>query len=205
MRAYARRKDELFATLAGTVLEVGAGTGANFGRLPMLQGTYRDLVPDLARACRRSGRTSNPLPCSSRACNATAAAPAQRLRRCCQHRQHRDRRLNAGVLLFGLHVSLAIAIPVAAAIGVICAAAALRFQVARWRDALAACFPGAADRIPGTTQISSPDRPIGWFRLRWLLGRRGGLLGGGHGPHRPDHVHRDPGAAIPGLDLCRAR
>ena len=34
MAAYARRKDELFARLTGRVLEIGAGRGANFARLP---------------------------------------------------------------------------------------------------------------------------------------------------------------------------
>jgi hypothetical protein len=48
---------------------------------------------------------------------------------------------DAGVPIYGLHVPLAIAIPAGAALGVIFAAAALRFQVVRWRGARAARFP----------------------------------------------------------------
>ena len=45
MTPYARRKDELFATLTGTVLEIGAGRGANFDRLPS-RATWIGLEPD---------------------------------------------------------------------------------------------------------------------------------------------------------------
>jgi ubiquinone/menaquinone biosynthesis C-methylase UbiE len=56
MTPYARRKDELFATLTGTVLEIGAGRGANFGRLPSAA-TWIGLEPDRrlrARLARRA-------------------------------------------------------------------------------------------------------------------------------------------------------
>ncbi len=56
MTPYARRKDVLFATLTGTVLEIGAGRGANFGRLPP-RVTWIGLEPDRrlrARLVRRA-------------------------------------------------------------------------------------------------------------------------------------------------------
>ena len=58
---YPRRKDQLFSTLAGTVLEIGAGRGANFGRRPthaMWIGMepYRRLRARLARGAVAHGR-----------------------------------------------------------------------------------------------------------------------------------------------------
>jgi ubiquinone/menaquinone biosynthesis C-methylase UbiE len=61
MAAYTRRKHRLLGSLTGTVLEVGAGRGANFGLLPAGV-TWIGLEPDrrlherLARAAAAHGR-----------------------------------------------------------------------------------------------------------------------------------------------------
>ncbi|GAA1284620.1 hypothetical protein Psi02_33310 [Planotetraspora silvatica] len=61
MAAYTRRKHRLLGSLTGTVLEVGAGRGANFGLLPAGV-TWVGLEPDLllhgrlARAAAAHGR-----------------------------------------------------------------------------------------------------------------------------------------------------
>jgi SAM-dependent methyltransferase len=61
VRDYVRRKEALFAALSGTVLEIGAGGGANFGRLPP-RTAWIGLEPDrrartkLARRASANGR-----------------------------------------------------------------------------------------------------------------------------------------------------
>jgi len=57
VRDYARRKDALFATLSGTVLEIGAGGGANFGRLPSRTG-WIGMEPDRRARTRLARRAS---------------------------------------------------------------------------------------------------------------------------------------------------
>ena len=73
MTGYAARKDQLFATLSGTVLEIGAGTGANFARLPA-GASWIGLEPD-ARLRRRLARNASAHGRSPR----VVAAPAERI------------------------------------------------------------------------------------------------------------------------------
>jgi hypothetical protein len=61
VRDYRARKRELLAALSGTVLEIGAGRGALFDRLPgpvtwIGVEPARDRQPALARAAHRYGR-----------------------------------------------------------------------------------------------------------------------------------------------------
>jgi hypothetical protein len=66
---------------------------------------------------------------------------------------------DAGVLIYGLHVPLAIAIPAGAVLGVICAAAALRFQAARWRGA------PKATRSTGVRLHGASPTPCSYYKM----------------------------------------